>query len=157
MSRRHGFTLLELMLVVMIGTLIMGVAVPSVAGLLREQKLKQTFEEFDNFVRTAQSTAVQKSGTFVMVWEKDGINLEALDPVAGESAGAPEHFSFSEEATWTLKRPAALVKKPVWEWPFWRSGACEPVVVSYASPAGSWSAEYSGLTGRGKLVDLEVK
>lgn len=145
------------MLVVMIGTLIMGIAVPSVAGLLREQRLKQTFEEFDNFVRTAQSKAVKESGTFVMVWEKEGISLEPLDPVAAEAAGAPEHFSFSEDTTWTLLRPAALVKKPVWEWPFWRSGACEPVVVSFESPAGSWSAEYSGLTGRGKLVDMEVK
>lgn len=157
MSRRHGFTLLELMLVVMIGTLIMSVAVPSVASLMREQKLKETFEEFDAFVRTAQSRAVRESSTFVMVWDKDGISLEPLDPVVAEAAGAPERFAFSEGQIWTLQRPAALVKKPVWEWPFWRSGACEPVVVSFESPAGTWSAEYNGLTGRGKIVDMEVK
>ena len=160
MSPRHGFTLLELMLVVMIGSLIMGVAVPSVAGLMREQKLKQTFEEFDDFVRTAQSRAIGERGTYVMVWEKEGINLVPLDPVATggrEAAAAPQTFAFAEDAIWTLQRPAALVKQPVWEWPFWRSGACEPVVVTYESPAGTWMAEYNGLTGRGKLVEIDVK
>lgn len=156
MSRRHGFTLLELMLVVMIGALIMGVAVPSVTAILREQRLKQSFEDFDEFVRTAQAKAVKEAGTFVMVWEKDGITLEPLDPVAAEAAGERERFAFSE-GTWSLQRPAALVKKPVWEWPFWRSGACEPVIVSFESEAGSWSAEYNGLTGRGKITDMEVK
>lgn len=157
MSRQHGFTLLELMLVVMIGTLIMSVAVPSVASLLREQKLKESFEEFDAFARKAQNRAVSESGTFVMVWDKEGISLQPLDPVAEDKAGPPERFTFSEGNIWTLQRPAALVKKPVWEWPFWRSGACEPVIVSFESPGGSWSAEYSGLTGRGKIVDMEVK
>lgn len=163
MSPRQGFTLLELMLVVMIGSLIMAVAVPSVAGLMREQKLKQTFEEFDTFVRTAQTKAVQGRRTIVMVWEKDGINLVGLDAAPEEAAepaegsGGAETFAFSEGNTWTLQRPAALVKKPVWEWPFWRSGACEPVIVSFESPAGTWSAEYNGLTGRGKLTDMEVK
>jgi prepilin-type N-terminal cleavage/methylation domain-containing protein len=157
MSSRHGFTLLELMLVVMIGSLIMVLAVPSVAGLMREQQLKKTFEEFDDFARKAQAKAVAGRGTVVLVWEKEGINLVGLDKSSTEEPVTPETFAFSEGAVWTLQRPAALVKKPVWEWPFWRSGACEPVIVSYESSAGTWSAEYNGLTGRGKITDMEVK
>lgn len=157
MSSRHGFTLLELMLVVMIGTLIMGIAVPSVAGLMREQKLKQTFEEFDDFVRSAQTLAVSERRTFVMVWKEDGIELLGLDPDEADAAAAPPTFAFSEDDVWTLQRPAALVKNAVAEWPFWRSGACEPAIVSFESPAGSWTAEYNGLTGRGKLVEIDVK
>jgi prepilin-type N-terminal cleavage/methylation domain-containing protein len=157
MSRRDGFTLLELMLAVMIGLLLMGIAVPSVTAMLREQALKRTFEEFDDFVRTAQAKAVKESGTFVMIWDKEGIALQPLDSKVGEEAGAVERFSFPEGSHWTLTRPAALVKNPVWEWPFWKSGACEPVLVAFESPAGSWSVEYNGLTGRGKMTDLEVK
>jgi type II secretion system protein H len=160
MSRRSGFTLLELMLVVMIGTLIMSVAVPSVAGLLREQRLKQTFEDFDDFVRRAQARAVKDSNTLVMVWEKVGITLGVLDAKteeSPESTNSTERFAFPEDSTWTLQRPAALVKNPVPEWPFWRSGACEPVIVKFESEAGTWSAEYNGLTGHGKLVEMDVK
>jgi prepilin-type N-terminal cleavage/methylation domain-containing protein len=158
MSRRHGFTLLEIMMAIVIGLLLMSIAVPSVTGLMREQKLKRSFEEFDDFVRTAQTRAVSDGHTFVMVWEESGITLDPLEPAAtSDEQKAPEQFSFADGATWTLARPAALMKKPVWEWPFWRSGACEPAIVSYEGPAGTWSAEYNGLTGRGKLVAMEVK
>jgi hypothetical protein len=92
-----------------------------------------------------------------MVWDKDGIELVSFEP--GEEGGeaAPERYEFPAEAKITLERPAALVKKPVWEWPFWRSGSCEPVIVNYESPAGTWSIEYNGLTSRGRILAMEVK
>ena len=157
MSRRQGFTLLELCLAVMIGLLLMSIGVPSVTGMLREQRLRATFEEFDDFVRAAQSKAIKERRMVVMVWDKEGISLDSPEVSADEANPAAERFAFVEGATWNLQRPAALVKNPVWEWPFWRSGACEPVTVSYESPAGTWSAEYNGLTGRGKVVAMEVK
>ena len=157
MSRRQGFTLLELCLAVMIGLLLMSIGVPSVTGMLREQRLRATFEEFDDFVRGAQSKAIKERRMVVMVWDKEGISLDSPEVSADEANPAAERFAFVEGATWNLQRPAALVKNPVWEWPFWRSGACEPVTVSYESPAGTWSAEYNGLTGRGKVVAMEVK
>jgi hypothetical protein len=92
-----------------------------------------------------------------MVWKEDGITLEPLDPAAHGEEGGVEQFPFAEGSTWKLERPAALVKNPVAEWPFWRSGTCESVVVHHESSAGTWSAEYNGLTGRGKVVDMEVK
>lgn len=157
MSRRHGFTLLELCLAVMIGMLLMSIAVPSVTAMLREQRLRQSFEDFDDFARAAQTQAVKDRRMVVMVWDKEGISLDSPELAAEEANGAAKRFSFAEGATWNLQRPAALVKDPVWEWPFWRSGACEPVIVSYESPAGTWSAEYNGLTGHGRVVAMEVK
>ncbi len=157
MSRRHGFTLLELCLAVMIGMLLMSIAVPSVTGMLREQRLRESFDAFDDFVRGAQSKAIKERRMVVMVWDKEGISLDSPDLTEEEAKSKTERFSFAEDATWNLERPAALVKNPVWEWPFWRSGACEPVVVNFESPAGTWSAEYNGLTGHGKVVAMEVK
>ncbi len=149
------------------------IAIPSVSGMVREQKLRATFQEFDNFVRAAQNRAITDRRTYVMVWDKEGIDLIPLDPTAPDSelvpppgsADAPleeqpeeaNFFPFSEESAWSLQRPAALVKEPIWEWPFWRSGLCEPVIVHHESEAGSWSAEYSGLTGRGRVLAMEVK
>lgn len=157
MSPRHGFTLLEIMLAIVIGLLLMTVAVPSVVGMMREQKLKQTYEEFDDFVRKAQLQAVETGQTQVMVWGGAGIDLILQSQEESENPEPPAHFTFPDGTTWNLGRPAALVKKPVWEWPFWRSGVCEPVVVSYEGAAGKWMAEYNGLTGRGKLLEMEAK
>jgi len=157
MSRRQGFTLLEIMLAIVIGLLLMGVAVPSVIGLMREQRLKASYEEFDDFVRRAQTEAVKKGRTMVMVWDKDAIQLVALDPEAHDAEAEPASFAFPDGATITLARPAALVKKPVPEWPFWKTGACEPAVVSLEGPGGVWTAEYNGLTARGYLSQMSPK
>lgn len=175
MSRRHGFTLLEILIAIAIGLLLLLVAVPSVSGMFREQKLRETFQKFDEFVRAAQTRAVTERRTFVMIWDEAGIELVPLDPTApdpatpaagsetaettpaGEEAATPEYFAFTEGGSWALQRPAALVKKPIWEWPFWRSGLCEPAIVHYESEGGSWSAEYSGLTTRGRIIAMEVK
>jgi prepilin-type N-terminal cleavage/methylation domain-containing protein len=171
MTRRHGFTLLEILIALVLGLMLLLIAVPSVSGMIRERNLRETFQRFDNFVRSAQTKAMTNRRTYVMVWDEKGIDLVPLDPTAPDSAPVlppegvepdtaaeePTFFEFTEEAAWTLQRPAALVKKPIWEWPFWRSGLCEPVIVHYESEAGSWSAEYSGLTGRGRVTAMEVK
>lgn len=165
MSRRHGFTLLEILIAVTLGLMLLLIAVPSLSGMFREQKLRDSFQKFDAFVRGAQSKAIAERRTFVMVWDKEAIDLVALDPAA--AANPPEESAVTDPAAgdrfpleggkWALERPAALVKKPIWEWPFWRSGLCEPAIVHFESDAGSWSAEYSGLTGRGKITAMDVK
>ena len=157
MPRRNGFTLLEILLAIMIGMLLLAIAVPSISGMMRDQKLKETFTKFDDFVRQVQQKSIERGQTLVMVWEEGGITVAILDPSNPDDRTADEHFSFDDGAKWSLQRPAALVKKPVWEWPFWKSGACEPVIVNYEGSGGTWSAEYSGLTGHGKLTDMIVK
>jgi prepilin-type N-terminal cleavage/methylation domain-containing protein len=157
MSRRDGFTLLEILLAIVIGLLLMSVAVPSVTGLLRDQSLKKTYEQFDDFVRTAQMRAVSEGRTLVMVWDEGGITLVPLDPDSKEEDAKTEAFSIPDGCTFTLERPAALVKKPVAEWPFWRSGTCEPVIVHCESKAGTWTVEYNGLTVRGRVLAMESK
>lgn len=154
---RHGFTLLEIMLAILIGLLLMSVAVPSVSGLFREQRLKKSYEDFDDFVRKAQLRAVSEGHTFVMTWQDAAATLVPLDPDAKERDAAPEIFAVPDGSTFALERPAALVKKPVAEWPFWRSGTCEPMIVHCQSAAGAWVVEYSGLTARGKVLAMESK
>ncbi len=157
MSRPQGFTLLEIMLAIVIGLLLMGVAVPSVIGLMREQRLKETYEQFDDFARAAQTEAVKKGKTMVMIWDEASISLVPLDPEARDEGAEPRSFPFPDGATMTLSRPAALVKKPVPEWPFWRTGACEPAIVNLEGPGGTWTAEYNGLTARGRITDMHAK
>jgi len=157
MSRPQGFTLLEIMMAIVIGLLLMGVAVPSVIGLMREQRLKESYEQFDDFVRKAQTEAVKTGKTMVMIWDEGAIELVPLDPTARDEAAEPVSFAFPDGAKMTLSRPAALVKKPVPEWPFWRTGACEPAIVNFEGAGGSWSAEYSGLTARGRISEMSPK
>ena len=155
MSRRDGFTLLEILLAVVIALIFLTMAVPSVQGLFAEQRLKKTFEEFDDFVRRAQTRAVEERRAFVLIWDEGGITVQPDSPTEEDSVGDGDYLTFSE-GVFSLERPAAVQlnkrfniggKLPV-EWLFWRSGTCEPVVIHFEGDSGRWAARYDPLTVR---------
>lgn len=156
MSRRDGFTLLEVCLVVVIALLLFGLAIPSIQGLFAEQKLKKTFEDFDDFVRQVQTRSVTERRAFVMIWDGDGITVQADEPTDEDALADGDYFAFSGGAI-GLERPAALQKDAPVEWLFWRSGTCEPAIVHYEGDAGSWSVSYDPLTVRGTFIDQVIK
>jgi prepilin-type N-terminal cleavage/methylation domain-containing protein len=155
MSRRDGFTLLEILLVIVIAVIFLTMAVPSVEGLFAEQRLKKTFEEFDDFVRRAQTRAVEERRAFVLIWDEGGITVQPDSPTAEDSVGDGDYFTFSG-GVFSLERPSAeqlnkhfkIEQKLPVEWLFWRSGACEPVVVHFEGDSGTWTARYDPLTVR---------
>jgi type II secretory pathway pseudopilin PulG len=157
LRREHGFTLLEICMAVVIALLVVGMAVPSVRGVLREEDLKKSFEQFDDMVRKAQSKAVSERRAYVLVWDKDGVLLEPYEPQDSDRGVEPERLSVSEGQTLILERPAAMDKKPAAEWIFWRSGVCEPAVVTYEGSEGAWKVEYNPLTARGTFLDQTIR
>jgi len=157
MSRRAGFTLLEIVIALVIALMLVTLAVPGIAGLLRDRDLQQTFEGFDDLVRQAQERAVAEGRGFRIVFGEVAAVLEPSDPRDDDAGAEVAQYPIQDKETLTLERTAALVKKPLAEWPFWRSGCCEPVTVRYTGPAGSWTAEYDPLTVRGTLVETSVR
>lgn len=153
MRSRLAFTLLEICLAIAIGMLLLGLAVPSVIGLFAEQKLRASFESFDEFARQAQLMSIKERRAFVLIWEKDGIVIEPDQPVAEDGAKDWPRFNIGEEESIVIERPAALEKRPAMEWMFWRSGTCEPVIATYQGPAGRWVVSYDGLTARGTILE----
>jgi prepilin-type N-terminal cleavage/methylation domain-containing protein len=157
MSRRHGFTLLEIVIALVIALMLLTLAVPGITSLLRERELMSTFESFDEMVHRAQERAVGEGRGYRIVFSETGAILEPSDPREEDAGAEVEQYAIGEKETLTVKRIAAMVKQPPAEWPFWRSGCAEPVEVTYTSAAGSWTAEYDALTVRGKLVETIVK
>lgn len=156
MSRRHGFTLLEIVIALVIALMLVSLAVPGIMGLLRERDLQRTFESFDDMVRSARERAVSEGRGYRIVFSETGAILEPSDPREEDAEGEIEQYAISDKETLTIVRDAALVEKPPAEWPFWRSGCAEPVKVKYSGAAGSWTAEYDALTVRGIMVDTQV-
>jgi prepilin-type N-terminal cleavage/methylation domain-containing protein len=156
MSRRDGFTLLELCLVIMIMLLLVGLAVPSLRGLFAEQELKKTFEQFDDFVRRTQMRAATERRAMVMIWDGEGITVQPDEPTAEDTAGEADYFPFTDGVL-ALERPAALEEKPAVEWLFWRSGTCEPAIIHFEGNAGAWSVEYDPLTVRAAFLEQQIK
>ena len=66
-------------------------------------------------------------------------------------------FKLNKNEALKVSFPAALVEDVPPEWIFWPSGNCEPAVVKYRGRDGSWTAEYSALTGRAQVVGYVAK
>ena len=157
MSRRDGFTLLELILAIAIALMLLATANPSLDGLFDEQRLRETHEAFEQLVRNAHARSINERRNYVLVWGPTGIELQPDAPIPEDAAAEPVRLDFAEGATITLERLAALEKDPPMEWMFWRSGNCEPVVVTYNGEPGSWIVKYDPLTVRGTLIEQVIK
>jgi prepilin-type N-terminal cleavage/methylation domain-containing protein len=165
LHRRSGFTLIELMLAIAIAIIILMMAMPSLRGLSKEQKLQETFERFDALARKAQANAVAQQRAWTLVWAPGTITLQPDEPTPEERLNATtgdgstvETLSVGPDENYSLDRPVALLplKDQEPEWTFWRSGTCEPVIVSYSGPNGTWTAQYHPLTGHGEITDQRL-
>jgi hypothetical protein len=116
---------------------------------------KQSFRDFDKFVRQAQSRALAEHRDFLLIWQKDGITLEPRVPSAEDGEGEVDMYS-GEWRGDHAGAPGCPRKEAIGEWPIWRSGTCEPVRITYKRDGlGFWVAEYDPLTARSRLITLE--
>jgi hypothetical protein len=135
-------------------------SIPILESVFSGSGLEQNFHKFDEFVLKAQASAIKEGRTYLLVWHDDvhhdgggGLTLEAESPSAEEADAQPPEFSFGN-AKVTITRPFSLVDKPPAVWPFWRSGTCEAVRITYEGADGRWIADYDPLTARGTIVEM---
>ena len=162
LSSRRAFTLIEMMLAIAIAVAVMVMTIPNMRGAARERRLRETFERFDGLARKAQFNAVSQQRPWSISWEQSRIVLrpDAPKPEEIESGDVEEEsLPITEDEGFTLDRHAALLapKDTPGVWTFWRSGTCEPVIVGYSGPEGTWSAQYDPLTGHGEIIDLALR
>jgi Tfp pilus assembly protein FimT len=151
---------MELMLAIAIAVIIMLLALPSLRGMSAEKRLTDTFERFDALARKAQVNAVGQQRAWMLEWGPGAITLRPADPTPeermneGTDQSGFEVLPVSKEENYALERPVALLpmkdQKP--EWTFWRSGTCEPAIITYSGPVGTWTAQYHPLTGHGEIT-----
>ena len=123
---RAAFTLFEVCMAVFIGVMIMLAAVPSISGVIEEQRAKKLFNQFDGLVKDASSRAVTERRPYVLEWDDTGVTMHPLAP--------------------DLLLPTALVKDPLRLWTFWPTGTCEPATIICHVANAPWTATYDPLT-----------
>ncbi len=156
--RCKAFTLLEICLALLIGLMLVLLTVPAMAGVLAEQRLKDSFERFDHLVAEAKRRSVEEQRGWRMVWDRQEIALVPMTRGNGDGSTAPGgRLVPARDESFQLQRPAALQKSAPAEWDFWPNGTCEPAIISYAGRAGSWEARYDALTAHGIFSRSETR
>jgi Tfp pilus assembly protein FimT len=154
-ARCAAFTLLEICLTLLIGLVLITLAVPSVSGLLAEQRLHETWDRFEQLVNTARLQSIKEQQPYRLVWEKNRVVVEAASAKPGESK-EKSSLTMEDSENYELIRTAALINPAPQEWTFWPNGACEPVVIRYHGRSGRWRVRFDALSSRGTFEQSET-
>ena len=157
MRKSRGFTLLEIMISICILLVILGLAVPSLSGVIADKRLRGSLDDFNRLVQQAQQRSVAEHRAYLLVWGKKGIALRPEVFSKDEEPNAVAGFAFRQGDSWSLSLPSALIDDPPWEWIFWPTGTCEPAIVRFKSANGSWAANFSPLTTHGDLISYATR
>ena len=152
MRYQRGFTLVELIIAIFILLLLIMLAVPSLNGVLADKRLHRSLDRFNDLVREAHERSLAEHRAYLIVWNDTFISLQPAAFLKTEEHQPVDTVPIKRHEQWSLELPAALVKKVPPEWIFWESGVCEPARVRFANGDGTWTAEYSPLSGLGELV-----
>ena len=157
MQRYRAFTLIEIVIAVAILTVILLMAVPSLSGVLADRKLRASLDGFNNLVRQAQERSVSEHRAYLIVWSDKDVIVQPELFAKDEEKKPVATFALEHGTVLTLTLPAALSAKPAGEWIFWPTGTCEPATVRFTGRAGTWTANYSPLTGYGELENYAAR
>ncbi len=94
---------------------------------------------------------------YLVVWGEKDVIVQPEAFAKGEEKKAVATFALERGSALTLTLPAALTAKPAGEWIFWPTGTCEPAIVRFVGRAGTWTANYSPLTGYGQLANYAAR
>jgi type II secretory pathway pseudopilin PulG len=156
-QRLRGFTLIEIALSIFILLLLLLLAVPSLSGVIANRRLKQSLDSFNQLVRQAQERSVTERRAYLIVWGKSSVLLRPEIFTKDEEEKATAVLRLPKGSWIKISLPAALIGKPPAEWIFWPSGTCEPAIVQFRGPAGTWTADYSPLTAQPELTQYAAR
>jgi type II secretory pathway pseudopilin PulG len=157
MQRRAGFTLIEIAIAVFILMLLLLLAIPSVSGVLANRRLQRSLDAMNRIVRLAQEHSVQERRPYLIEWQRQSVILRPESISEGDPDTPTAALVLDKGHSYVLRLPAALGKKPLAQWIFWPSGACEPANVQFKGPDGSWEVNYSPLAARPEIVRYAAK
>jgi type II secretory pathway pseudopilin PulG len=156
-QRFRAFTLIEIALSIFILLLLLLLAVPSLSGVIANRRLKQSLDSFNQLVRQAQERSVTERRAYLIVWGKSSVVLKPEIFTKDEEEKATAVLRLPKGSWIKVSLPAALIGKPPAEWIFWPSGTCEPAIVQFRGPAGTWTADYSPLTAQPELTQYAAR
>ena len=157
MQRFRAFTLIEIALSIFILLLLLLLAVPSLSGVVANRRLKQSLDSFNQLVLQARERSVTERRPYLLTWGKNSILLLPEVFAKDEEVKPAGVFRLGKGTSVRLSLPVALEGKHPAEWIFWPSGNCEPAIVQFRGPAGTWTANYSPLTAQPELTQYAAR
>lgn len=143
-----GFTLIEVCVSILIVVVIMGMAVPSLSGVLAERRLRASYDGLAGLATEAQRRSVVERKTYLLAWDRDGRVRMFPEELPAKERRAVSPAPLPDGARYALRSDDGEGADPR-EWAFFPTGNCEPATVRCEAPTGTWEASFNALTVRG--------
>jgi hypothetical protein len=151
-----GFTLLEICIAMVIAVLIVMVAVPSIKGVLKQNKAQDSFDQFEKLVEEAHFRSISERRAYILIWTPDSELMDRMNIVVRpdvpendqEREGGNQVSLPTDEAPKIIFPASLLSGQPLAIWTFWSNGSCEPATVKYSGKLGKWTARYNAFTAQ---------
>lgn len=168
---RRGFSLLEIVIVLLISSLVLGGAIGLMTYSSDEQVLKKTMSEVEVLAKRARASAILHQTPYALVIRQGGLELmpwvEAsggFTPTDRVSDHAPAHVGMAlaqdvkaELRRWNAVNWQLVGKDAVLLWRFDPNGLCEPISLRF-SLGKSWvAAAFHPLTAVIREFDSETR
>lgn len=159
-SRAGGFTLLELMIVLVIIMLVVGLGTMSFDGVMQEQELRKPVLEFKDLAAEAVRRATLYERPQVLIFDKAGVVMPLRMPRAGDDTPVPvKRCVLPPDMSLSLRRFGAerfapaegqrLIISP--------SGLCEPLTARFDRGQSWFEVTLDPLTGAAKEERMVVR
>ena len=127
-SAQHGFTLLEVCVVLFILAVLFVVAVPPAAHLMDEEKLQGPIRELQDFARTARRNAMMENRTYEVLLLNGSYVLRPVDKKK-DAKDTEQTYDLPDDVTFEIKRlgDREFLKQADATWLFAPNGICEPM------------------------------
>lgn len=179
--RAHGFTLLEIVIVLAIAAVIMGGAVGMMIYSSDERLLRDASGEIEMLAKRARTTAILQQTPYALEFREGIVRLMPLaqagrvekrtvggrriggEPVEDEGGGNRWELPLERGISvfirrWNSGQWLATVKDTVHVWRFDPNGLCEPISVKLVVDGKSWSEDtYHPLTATIRESQLEAR
>src|SRR6266699_6613240 len=103
MKHRDGFTLFELVIAVFILVLLLGLAVPSLSGVLADKRLHRSLDRFNTLVREAHERSLAEHRAYLIVWNDVEVSLQPAAFLKTEPHEPIDTIAIARQEKWRVE------------------------------------------------------
>lgn len=155
--RRRGFTLIEISTIVVILAMIAAITYPSLASVVKSQRIRSYLQDVERLTTDARGIAVQTGQTVSLVSDGEGsFQIRASSEESDEGQVFEQIAPVQGISATSFRLGSDDIGADEWELRFYEDGTADPGGVLLTEANETWALVIEPKTGRGRIQRGEL-